>query len=400
MSSFEDALLSFVKQVGVVDMSSTSFRDISDVQEILDTFYQLFHVDSSNDDESQQVKQMIRWLHQNAPKNDQVKEINIDSLIDLDHEEIENVFTLMYNCKSVDENNAEEFTNIMDQLDEDERNALQGSNTEDKTEEYEALATQIREFVKVYDGVQKSQKLLDELNNKKNDLQNGLSDSLEQEEHDQREKLNQQKETIIEKREANNKLLQEIEQLNNVSDLRRDGPSRDELVPKVGEMQEQITSILQQIDHLHEVLTELESLREKKANFNDQLAPLKEEFDKCENERKAAQDLLDSKKARIEEKNHALDEERNTAAQELQSLKEQQENHQNQFKSNLDTLNNEKTNGGVGSKLQQVMELRKQRDELKQKIDAIKARMENIKSSVQSDPGFYLQLRLNNISSQ
>ncbi|KAK8894364.1 hypothetical protein M9Y10_022799 [Tritrichomonas musculus] len=385
MTEIGEAALNFIKAVGEIDLQVTSYRDFSDMGPILSTYYKLFKIEPQGGNEESQTRSMVRFLQKNTTHDTGIS-IDLEKLILLDYDEIENVACLMFYCMQSDDKKAE-CEELLSKLDESDREALIGSTKDDtssKQEEIKKLAKDAHEYSNNVCEINKLNKLIKDLT----DQYNGKSENSEMLVLDEENKLRKshsssqitlkQIESEINEIESRNSSLinsQNIDSSSNSNSLLVKDEDMDKLQMQHEILTKSIDDLKIKVDKAREKTTEIESFREKKREFDIQTEPLRQKYQSILDQVQEVQQRMGTHEENLKKKNADL-------IVEVNSLNEKKKEMLNIIDSNVTKLKQEKSEGETAKKMQQITELRKNRDDLKRSINEMKQRVVGLQQAL------------------
>ncbi|OHT12178.1 hypothetical protein TRFO_18187 [Tritrichomonas foetus] len=364
MTEFGEAVLNFVKAVGEIDSQVTSYRDFSDMSPILNTYYKLFDKSPEDEDESMQIRSMVRYLQMNT-KNTEIQ-IDLEKLLNLDFDEIENLTSLMFYCMQGDQYK-EEYERLLSKLDDSDREALLPVKDEGANEgALQKLADSIREFSNYY---HMYTELNSEFELKSKELAE-KSDSVDMIVAEEEKKLKISHSNDMFKLEQLKSEISDLQSgsMEQFSVLVPNEEESDKLQSQKEELTITVDDLRQKVDQMRENTKDLEELRKQRSNVDAQTEPMRQEYQSILDSIREINQRIENLKNEIAKKNSDLN-------AEIAELKQKKEPRFAAIQNNRQELLREKSEGEVAQKLHKIIELRKEREELKEAIAAAKQRM-------------------------
>ena len=373
MTEFGEAALNFIKGAGEIDPQITSYRDFPDILPLLKTYYKLFHKHPDDEDESMQIRSMVRFLQMHVSKDIDIS-IDLEKLINLDFDEIEKLAILMFNCMKNDEH-FEDYQNLMAKLDETDRDVLIGAqeNGPSSNEELETLSKQMHEFTESYIIFSKLNAEFDELVQQYNTKSGSVDQIVAEEEKKLKESHSNDKFKLEQLKIEISALKDEAD--NSESILVPEEEEMDRLYSQKETLTHEVQELKSKVESLKSKTQGIEELRLKQKEVNEETEPLRQEYHNLLQTVENINKSIDQLKNDYQVKNADL-------IKEVAELKEKKENTSQQINSNREALIKENSEGETRKMVQSIQELRKKRDELKQQIKEKMSIIEQMKQSL------------------
>ena len=385
MTDISSALISWIKIPGIIDEDTTSFRDIVNIDDFIQTFEKLFYKQFEGET-NKKLMQIINYLKDNIPKefhdDNRIPEVDIDNLEECDFIELENATQLCLYAKYGDKEHPNEFKEMLDQLndyDKDEINNLLSVTGRQSQADLLMLVARVRAYSKAYTEFLSDQ---DELNKLNETIDDPSGSKLVQEEEQKMAKsLEEQKDKI-------KALEKEIDDLKTQKKAKREENDKfeanmntdfklliDTEQKKGEELEHEINVIKKELESMPELTKEIQKLEEE-----EKLA--KEDLKEKRKEKEEIEKRVFAKKEEMEEKRKELDtilETRQKQKKEIEGKVEQSKIQLEQRKKELEEL---KTSPAVSAAIVKLQNARKERDEKKEEIKGIIKEMQEIKEQL------------------
>ena len=387
MTDISSALISWIKIPGIIDEDTTSFRDIVNIDDFIQTFEKLFHKELEGDS-SLKLRQIIGYLREHIPKEFQndsrIPEVNIEALEECDFIELENATTLCLYAKYGDTEHPEEFKEMLEQLneyDKEEINNALSVKGQSKTDLL-MLVTRVRAYSKTYyeflanqnEKLQLEEALKDPSGSKYvQDQEKKLASSLaeQKEKITQLEKENEElKAQKRAKREENDKFEQNMK---TDFQLLLDGEKQ-----KGEEMTNEINEIKKALESMPELTERIQKLEEEEKVAKEGLKEKRKEKEEIEKRVAAKKQELDEKKKELNE----LVEKNENQKKSIEARVEESKRNLEQKKSELEEL---KTSPAISAAIDKLQNARKERGDKKNEIKSIIQEMQDIKAKLSNE---------------
>ena len=387
MTDISSALISWIKIPGIIDEDTTSFRDIVNIDDFIQTFEKLFHKELEGDS-SLKLRQIIGYLREHIPKEFQndsrIPEVNIEALEECDFIELENATTLCLYAKYGDTEHPDEFKEMLDQLNEYDKeeinNALsvKGQNKTDLL----MLVTRVRAYSKTFYEFLANQ-------NEKMQLEETIKDPsgskyLQEQEKKMASSLAEQKEKITQLEKENEELKSQKKAKREENDKFEQNMKTDFQLLLDGEKQKneqmtnEINEIKKSLDSMPELTERIQQLEEEAKAAKEGLKGKKKEKEEIEKRVEAKKQELDAKKKELNE----IIERNENQKKSLEAKVEESKHFLEQKKNELEEL---KTSPAVSAAIDKLQNARKERDEKKAEIKSIIQEMQDIKATLSTD---------------